>query len=94
MNFYRLLDLLFNFFQLLILIRVVISFIRPKVKDQRIIKALRLVYEVTEPVLAPVRNILARYTSPELRIDFSPFIVLLLLPVIQRLIYAFLAIFI
>lgn len=94
MTFYRLLDLLFNIFQLLILIRVIVSFVRPKVKDQRVIKALRFVYEVTEPVLAPVRNILARYTSPEWRLDFSPFIVLLLLPFVQRLLYGLLSIFI
>lgn len=94
MTFYRFLDLLFNIFQLLILIRVIVSFVRPQVKDQRVIKALRLIYEVTEPVLAPVRNFLARYTSPEWRIDFSPFIVLLLLPLFQRLLYGILSIFI
>ncbi|NLW08073.1 MAG: YggT family protein [Clostridia bacterium] len=44
---------------------------------------MRFIYEVTEPLLAPIRNLMPRTSMP---IDFSPIIAVLLLNLVQRLI--------
>lgn len=71
-------------FQLLILARVLMSWI-PSLQTsmnpttQQIV---RLIYQATEPVLKPVRDLLPR----TMMVDLSPMIVLLLLSLITRLI--------
>jgi YggT family protein len=44
----------------------------------------RTIYDLTEPVLAPVRNLL----PPAAGLDFSPIIVIILLQVLQSLLVA------
>jgi YggT family protein len=44
----------------------------------------RTIYELTEPVLAPVRNLL----PPAAGLDFSPIIVIILLQVLQSILVA------
>ncbi len=85
---------IFQIFYFLIIVRVIVSWVRPNVRDKRIIKALRLLYDVTEPVLAPVRNVIYQFSSSQMRIDFSPFIVIILLPFVERIILSILRIFI
>lgn len=63
-------------YQILIFIRVLISWI-PVDRNNRLIDAL---FQLTEPVLAPIRRIMPRTGM----IDFSPVIALLILSFIER----------
>lgn len=62
-------------FELLILARVLTSFF-PNVDQSN--PLIRLVYDVTEPVLRPIRNLLPQTGM----FDFSPVIVILILQVL------------
>jgi YggT family protein len=62
-------------FELLILARVLMSFF-PNVDQSN--PLIRLVYDVTEPVLRPIRNLLPQTGM----FDFSPVIVILILQVL------------
>ena len=72
-------NLLYWAFWLLILARVIISFTR--MDPYHPIR--RTVYELTEPILAPIRRIL----PPSSGLDFSPLIALLLLELVRMLLF-------
>lgn len=75
---------LVNIFELILLIRCVLSFF--PIRGNAFTK---FVYMVTEPVLAPIRNLIQRYYSG-MAFDLSPLIVFLLLRyVVERLIRIF-----
>lgn len=64
----------------LIIIRVLLSWFRHDPYHP----VMRFIYEITEPVLAPFRRLLpARSGMP---IDFSPFIAILVLQLVERLV--------
>ena len=72
----------YSLFVLLVIIRVILSWIRPVVysSDNVII---RFIYAVTEPVLAPIRALLEKIGFfRNLPLDFSPVIAILLLQII------------
>jgi YggT family protein len=74
---------LLQFLQYAILARVIISWL-PIPRDNQII---RIIYQITEPVLAPVRGLIERSAlGRNMMIDFSPIIVFLLIGLIQNLI--------
>lgn len=81
----RTLDALFWFWYVVILVRVVLSWLRlpPRHPVNRHIGP--FVYAVTEPLLRPIRRVLSRHMrgSP---LDFSPLIAYLLLEVVHVLI--------
>jgi len=79
----RIIDLIYWAFWLLILARVILSFIRISPYQNELV---RLVYTVTEPVLEPIRRIL----PPMSGLDFSPLIALLLLDLLRRILYSIL----
>jgi YggT family protein len=69
------------FFQILslaILVRVLLSWVDPS-GNMRITQVMR---DLTEPILAPIRNLLPNM----MMFDFSPIVALLLLQMLQRLI--------
>jgi len=69
------------FFQILslaILVRVLLSWVDPT-GNMRITQVMR---DLTEPILAPIRNLLPNM----MMFDFSPIIAMLLLQMLQRLI--------
>ncbi|MDX1686477.1 MAG: YggT family protein [Candidatus Promineifilaceae bacterium] len=72
-------DLLYWVFWILILVRVVLSFVQVSPYHPLV----QMVYQLTEPILEPIRNIMPRTGM----IDFSPLIALLLLGLLRRLIY-------
>lgn len=79
MNFLQtFLNIIYWAFWILILARVILSFIRIDPYHPLV----RLVYDLTEPILAPIRRIL----PPMSGLDFSPLIALLLLQLLFRLI--------
>ncbi|AZR73021.1 hypothetical protein BBF96_06185 [Anoxybacter fermentans] len=83
---YRLIDTFFDILYWLIIIRVIISWIRPAIRDPRYYKALRLLYELTEPILEPIR----RYMPTGIGIDFSPFVALIFLSIIKNILLSIL----
>lgn len=60
----------------LIFVRVILSWVMPDPRNPLV----GFVYRVTEPLLAPIRNILPAMGG----IDFSPFIALVLIQVAER----------
>lgn len=72
----------FEFMKLLILVRVLLSWI-PNLNVYS--PWVRFIYDATEPIMRPVRELLFRYinTGP---IDFSPIAALFLLGFIERLV--------
>ena len=69
-------DLLFNILQFAIIIRSLLSWFNPKPDNPLVV----LLYEITEPILAPLRRIVPRLGM----IDITPLVAILLMSVIQR----------
>jgi len=78
----NIISLLFNALYVLILARIIFSFIRVSPYHPTWGPILRFVYQTTEPLLAPVRNIL----PPMGGLDFSPMIVLILASFLRQII--------
>lgn len=76
-------NLLYWVFWILILIRVILSFVQINPYHP----AVQMVYQLTEPILEPIRNIMPRTGM----IDFSPLIALLLLGLLRRLLFMLVA---
>lgn len=80
---YKAIDLVLSVIEYAILARVLISFI-PISRDNQLI---RLLYQITEPILAPLRNLLEK--SPigkNSMFDFSPLIAFLIIGLVRNLI--------
>lgn len=73
--------MVFRFVEMLIFAEVIISWIMPNSNNEII----RVVRSLTEPLLAPGRK-LQQKLSPDLPLDFSPFIALILLDLVKSLI--------
>ncbi|MFW5995717.1 MAG: YggT family protein [Halanaerobiaceae bacterium] len=84
MLIYRLIDMLFSIFTFLLLARMIISFIRPGRHDPRWRKVIRIIYQLTEPVLAPIREKLPVSGSG---LDFSPLVVLLGMMILKQILF-------
>ena len=67
-------------FQFILLARVLLSYFPNFDRSNPIV---RLLYEITEPVLAPIRNLLPRTGM----MDFSPLIVFLIITVLMRVLF-------
>ncbi|MFY9213951.1 MAG: YggT family protein [Tissierellaceae bacterium] len=80
--FYRSLGILVEFIQILILVRIVMSYIN----FNRSNSLVRLVYELTEPILAPARALIRMTGINTGMFDFSPLLAILLLNLIMGLV--------
>jgi YggT family protein len=76
--------LLFRILQFAVLIRIVLSWISPMGAQSNPIYA--IVYQITEPILAPIR----RYTTFGM-IDFSPFVAMVGLQMLEGFLIRLLA---
>ena len=77
---YFLISLISNVFQIiniLIIIRVLLSWFNYNAQNQYI----RLLYKITEPILAPIRNLLSSFN---MGIDISPLIAIFALSFIRN----------
>ncbi len=75
-------DRVFLFFYIAILVRIILSFIIPMMGGRPhplILTLAELANRVTEPILAPIRRVLPTFGS----LDFSPLVAIILLQVIQ-----------
>ncbi len=80
---YRLVRLLFSAAELILLIRVVISWL-PVSRDHKLVV---LLFQITEPVLAPIRSLIRRSAIGQgLIFDISPLIAFILLAIIRSII--------
>lgn len=77
----NLLYTLLQIFQLILLARVLLSWFPTIDRSNQIVQ---LIYQITEPVLQPVRQMLPQTSG----IDFSPLIVFLVISVLMRFIPA------
>ncbi len=80
----RLVNLFFQFVDLMILFRVILSFFPRPVNPA----FTRFIYDFTEPILAPFRNLLERLMprGPGPYLDFSPLLALLFLDFVRAII--------
>jgi len=68
----------------LLLIRVIFSWLRPRHLHPILLRIERLSFVVTEPLLRPIRRLLFRFQAGS-PIDFSPLVLYLLIELAQRL---------
>lgn len=79
---YKAFDYLFSIMEILIIARIIISWI-PIPKENRLIQIL---YQITEPILAPVRHLIEKSAiGHNIMMDFSPIIVFIIIRVIKTL---------
>ncbi|MBN1758935.1 MAG: YggT family protein [Chitinispirillaceae bacterium] len=77
---YSLIDILFRLYEVIIIIRVLFSWIR--VDEYH--PVVQWVYRLTEPLLEPIRRVLP---TGRIGIDFSPFLLLLALALVRRIVF-------
>ncbi|HSH36240.1 YggT family protein [Schnuerera sp.] len=83
---YRAISILFNIIEILIFVRIIFSFLR--IGPYNPIG--RIIYEFTEPILSPARELIYRLGINTGMFDFSPIIAILMLRIILRIIRAIL----
>lgn len=76
-------DLFYNLFSWLLIFRVILSFVSVDQSSA----GMRLLYQLTEPVLAPIRNAFGVLQVGSIALDVAPIVVLILLDVLRRLLF-------
>ncbi len=84
---YRIIDAAFEIINIMIIIRVILSWLQPTISDARWRKAINLIYKFTEPILEPIRRILP---TGSIGIDFSPLVAIFALSIIRNFIFSIL----
>jgi YggT family protein len=77
-NILRLLIAILNVYEIIIIVRAVLSWFNPNPYNHIV----RFLIDVTDPVMNPIRRII-----PMPGIDFSPMIVILIIELIKRFLY-------
>lgn len=80
MNIFRFVNVIFRIINYAILIRILLSWVRPPM-DNPIIK---YIYDFTEIFLAPMRNLLQSIGLNRGMIDWSPIVTVIILSFIER----------
>ena len=80
MNFllFQVIDMVFNVLQIIIIIRVVLSWISHNPSNQ----VIRIIYQVSEPILKPIREILP---ITGMGFDLSPLVAFFLLGLLKKI---------
>jgi len=81
---------IFWLYYLLVLARCVLSWLRTPSYTSRWLPLWNFVYASTEPVLAPIRKALSRFTRG-VPLDLSPFVLILLLSLAEQIIIRLIA---
>jgi len=76
----RIVNAAFEIMNILIIARVIISWVQPNPSDQRWVKLIRMIYDLTEPILGPIRELLP---TGSIGIDFSPLVAIFALSIIR-----------
>ena len=70
----------------LLLVRVIMSWLRMALSGNRIFSTINeFVYKLTEPLVAPVRNLMNRYVDTGM-FDFSIFVTMILIELVTRVV--------
>ncbi len=81
----RIINWLFNIFEILLIIHVALSWIRPVANKWTV-----LLDRIVEPVLGPIRRFLQSKLPASAQIlDWSPLVALLLLSLLRRILFSF-----
>ncbi len=84
MLIYRAVDIFFQIIYLLLIIRIVLSWVGRGISYNSALRGfIQFVYGVTEPLLRPIRQVLP---PSGMGIDFSPLIVFILLRLVQSVV--------
>lgn len=83
---FSIINLIFNFFIIMIFARVILSWVRVSPYHPTWGPIINFIYQITEPIMQPVRNIL----PPMGGLDFSPIVVLLGLDFLRRIVLSLL----
>jgi len=70
-------DIVFRLYELIVVIRVILSWVQIESRHPLV----QFVYNMTEPVMRPIRNILP---TERIGIDFSPLILLFILELVKK----------
>ena len=83
MNFllFQVIDMVFNLLQIIIIVRVVLSWISHNPSNQFI----QIIYQVSEPILKPIREILP---LTGMGFDLSPIVAFFLLGLLKKILLA------
>lgn len=73
----EIIDIIFRLYELILVVRVIMSWVQIE-SGHPVVK---FIYDMTEPVLRPIRNILP---TERIGIDFSPLIVLFILEILKK----------
>jgi YggT family protein len=76
---YQIINFLLTLITLAIIVRVLLSWFYPVGRDPWT----RLLLDITEPLLAPIRNVMMRILP--IPLDFSPIVVILLIQLLQNM---------
>ncbi|MBC8590440.1 YggT family protein [Wansuia hejianensis] len=79
--FYKSLGVLINLIEFLILVRIIMSFLNISPNNSFV----SFIYEMTEPVLSPARNLISKLGINTGMFDFSPIIAIFLLTTIYEI---------
>ena len=84
MAVYRTISIVFSILEYAILARVLITWL-PIPKENKLI---RMLYMITEPILAPIRTLIAKSSfSKNMMFDISPIVALVLIMIIKSVIF-------
>ena len=75
---FQVIDMVFNILQIIIIVRVILSWISHNPSNQFI----RIIYQVSEPILKPIREILS---ITGMGFDFSPIVAFFLLGLLKKI---------
>ncbi len=78
MDVIGLVQLLFGLYTLVLLVRVLLSWIQINPYNPLV----RIVYQLTEPLLAPIRRMLPQGGG----LDFSPMVALIAVPIVEQIV--------
>ncbi|MGI6563567.1 MAG: YggT family protein [Clostridia bacterium] len=77
-------DILLRIIEILIIIRIILSWL----PMQRTGPIMNILYQLTEPILGPIRNLISRSSiGNNMMLDISPIIAFLLISVIRNIIF-------
>ncbi len=82
---FRLINWAFNIFEILLIVHVALSWIRPTANKWTV-----MLDRIVEPVLSPIRRFLqAKLPAAAQIFDWSPMVALLLLSLLRRILFSF-----
>lgn len=78
-------DLILGLLEVLLFARVIFSWIPIPEDNQILNKIVKITYQITEPLLAPIRTMIDKlFNGRSIRLDFSPIVLFFLIDIVRR----------